>query len=171
MHLALREALSHKIKAMRETSSANPAAPDASTGTPQKIGTVELPTAYHPNMITFTSSNLAYFPEATLAFSSLRSFLPRLLLCLLAVSSLTSRSIATEKTTLDGEWRFRIDAKAEGESQHWQNEIPPATELVRVPHTWNIGKYEDHEGLAWYFRTFKIPGLVAALVEAATTWA
>ena len=66
---------------------------------------------------------------------------------------------ATEKTLLDSAWRFRIDAKAEGESQHWEKAIPPATEPVRVPHTWNIGKYEDHEGLAWYFRNFDLPAL------------
>src|SRR5882762_10970403 len=61
------------------------------------------------------------------------------------------RSAATEKTTLNGEWRFRIDAKSEGESQRWFKTIPAGTQVVRVPHTWNIGKYEDHEGLAWYF--------------------
>ncbi|GAC1633799.1 MAG: hypothetical protein NVS9B14_09050 [Candidatus Acidiferrum sp.] len=66
---------------------------------------------------------------------------------------------ATEKTSLNSDWRFRIDAKAEGESQHWEKAIPAATELVRVPHTWNIGKYEDHEGLAWYFRNFDLPAL------------
>ena len=26
-----------------------------------------------------------------------------------------------------------------------------------MPHTWNIGKYDDYEGIAWYFRTFEIP--------------
>jgi beta-glucuronidase len=31
--------------------------------------------------------------------------------------------------------------------------LPPGTEVVRVPHTWNIGKYDDCEGIAWYFRT------------------
>jgi len=67
------------------------------------------------------------------------------------------RSAATEKTTLNGEWRFRIDAKSEGESQQWFKAIPTGTDLVRVPHTWNIGKYEDHEGLAWYFRSVYLP--------------
>jgi len=69
------------------------------------------------------------------------------------------RSVATEKTTLNGDWRFRIDAKSEGESQQWFKTIPTGTDRVRVPHTWNIGKYEDHEGLAWYFRSVYFPAL------------
>src|SRR2546423_624365 len=109
-------------------------------------------------MIAFTFLSSDPFPGGYMVVFSFRSCLLRLILCLLAVSSLASPSIATEKTSLNGEWRFRIDARAEGESQHWQNEIP-ATEFVRVPHTWNIGTYEDYEGLAWYFRTFNFPGL------------
>ena len=30
-------------------------------------------------------------------------------------------------------------------------------ETVRVPHTWNVGKYEDYEGTAWYFKSFTVP--------------
>ena len=44
------------------------------------------------------------------------------------------QSAATEKTTLNGEWRFRIDAKSEGESQQWFKTIPTGTDVVRVPH-------------------------------------
>lgn len=66
---------------------------------------------------------------------------------------------ATEKTDLNGTWIFRPDPKSEGESQSWFKSIPTGTELVRVPHTWNIGKYDDYEGIAWYFRTFDLPGL------------
>ena len=33
--------------------------------------------------------------------------------------------------------------------------MPGDTETVNVPHTWNIGKYDDYEGTAWYFRTFE----------------
>lgn len=78
-------------------------------------------------------------------------------LTLLIISS--ALATATEKTSLNSGWRFRIDAKSEGESQHWEKAIPAGTELVRIPHTWNIGKYEDHEGLAWYFRNFDLPAL------------
>jgi beta-glucuronidase len=66
---------------------------------------------------------------------------------------------ATERTDLNGEWHFRIDAKGEGEKLQWYKSAPDGTEFVRVPHTWNIGKYEDHEGLAWYFRTVDLPAL------------
>lgn len=66
---------------------------------------------------------------------------------------------ATERTDLSGEWRFRIDAKGEGEKLQWYKTVPEGAEIVRVPHTWNIGKNEDHEGLAWYFRTVDVAAL------------
>lgn len=68
-------------------------------------------------------------------------------------------SRATEKIDLNGDWRFRTDPKSEGEKQEWSKALPDGTEIVRVPHTWNIGKYDDYEGLAWYFRTFNVPPL------------
>ena len=40
--------------------------------------------------------------------------------------------------------------------------MPSGTETVRVPHTWNIGRYDDYEGMAWYFRTFALPPSVAS---------
>src|SRR5215510_11330660 len=66
---------------------------------------------------------------------------------------------ATEKTDLNGFWLFHTDPKSEGESQGWFKSIPIGTESVRVPHTWNIGKYDDYEGIAWYFRTFDLNAL------------
>src|SRR5215831_495622 len=36
---------------------------------------------------------------------------------------------------------------------------PTGSEPVRVPHTWNIGKLDDYEGLAWYFRFFDLSAL------------
>ena len=90
----------------------------------------------------------------------IRSFLgPRALAWCLFAFLLSFPVSATERTDLSGEWRFRIDAKSEGEKLQWNKSIPEGTELVRVPHTWNIGKYEDHEGLAWYFRTVDVPAL------------
>jgi beta-glucuronidase len=68
-------------------------------------------------------------------------------------------SAATEKTDLNGTWLFHTDPKSEGESQGWFKTIPSGTEAVRVPHTWNIGKYEDYEGIAWYFRAFDLAAL------------
>ena len=79
-----------------------------------------------------------------------------LLLSLLffAALLLPSPSHATEKISLNGEWRFKIDPRTEGETAGWNKAIPTGSEIVRVPHTWNIGKYDDYEGVAWYFRSF-----------------
>lgn len=70
-----------------------------------------------------------------------------------------SAATAHQRIDLNGTWRFRIDPKSEGEAQQWFKVPPSGTDTVRVPHTWNIGKYEDHEGLAWYFRNFDFPAL------------
>ncbi len=69
---------------------------------------------------------------------------------------------ATERVDLNGDWRFRTDPKSEGGKQGWNKSVPDGTEMVRVPHTWNIGKYDDYEGVAWYFRTFDAPTLRSA---------
>ena len=63
---------------------------------------------------------------------------------------------ASTRVDLNGGWRFRIDRSEEGETQGWNKTLPPETEVVRVPHTWNIGKYDDYEGVAWYFRTLAL---------------
>ena len=62
---------------------------------------------------------------------------------------------ASTRVDLNGSWRFRIDRNEEGETQGWNTTLPPGTEVVRVPHTWNVGKYDDYEGVAWYFRTLR----------------
>jgi beta-glucuronidase len=58
---------------------------------------------------------------------------------------------------LNQHWSFRIDPAASGESSGWQKQLPDEVLPISVPHTWNIGKYDDYEGIAWYFRTFEIP--------------
>jgi beta-glucuronidase len=50
---------------------------------------------------------------------------------------------ASTRVDLNGSWRFRIDRNEEGETQGWNISLPAGTEVVRVPHTWNIGKYDD----------------------------
>src|ERR1700751_3445960 len=85
--------------------------------------------------------------------SVFRSLLVAVLLALPAIAS------ATEKIELNGAWLFRTDPKSEGESRAWFKTTPTGTESVRVPHTCNIGKYDDYEGTAWYFRTFDLPAL------------
>ena len=64
---------------------------------------------------------------------------------------------AAERIDLNGEWRMAVDRAGTGVAEGWTAKIPPAAEAVTVPHTWNIGKYADHEGVAWYFRTFTLP--------------
>jgi len=73
---------------------------------------------------------------------------------------------ASTRVDLNGSWRFRIDRNEEGERQGWNNTLPPGTESVRVPHTWNVGKYDDYEGMAWYFRTLELgPALPGQHIE------
>ena len=50
-----------------------------------------------------------------------------------------------------------LDPDGTGAAQGWDAKVPPASEIVTVPHTWNIGKYADYEGVAWYFRRFAHP--------------
>ena len=66
-------------------------------------------------------------------------------------------SLASTRIDLNGEWQFRTDPSKSGEQQGWASRAPEGTETVRVPHTWNIGKYEDFEGTGWYFKTFEVP--------------
>lgn len=78
-----------------------------------------------------------------------------LILLLLAASG--GATYGATKVDLDGSWQFRTDPSAAGERQGWYSQVPGSTETVNVPHTWNLGKYEDYEGTAWYFRTFTLP--------------
>ena len=63
---------------------------------------------------------------------------------------------AATRVDLNGEWQFRIDPSTQGEPGGWARQMPADTETVDVPHTWNIGKYDDYEGTAWYFKTFAV---------------
>ena len=70
---------------------------------------------------------------------------------------LSSSGLASTRIDLNGEWQFKTDPAKSGENQGWASQIPAGTETVRVPHTWNIGKYEDFEGTGWYFKALEIP--------------
>lgn len=61
---------------------------------------------------------------------------------------------ASARISLDGAWQFRTDAAGAGEREGWYGKPPGALETVRVPHTWNVGRYDDYEGVAWYFKSF-----------------
>ena len=71
--------------------------------------------------------------------------------------SFVSSAFAAEHIDLNGHWQFRTDPAHEGSAQEWFRQLPANLETVDVPHTWNIGKYEDYEGTAWYFRSFLLP--------------
>ena len=64
---------------------------------------------------------------------------------------------ANSRIDLNRDWRFRTDPAAAGAKSGWINQLPSGTEPVSVPHTWNIGKYDEYEGVAWYFRSFTAP--------------
>ncbi len=64
---------------------------------------------------------------------------------------------AATRIDLNDNWRFRLDPKEEGQNQGWSKSIPSGTEVVQIPHTWNIGKHDDYEGVAWYFREIEVP--------------
>jgi beta-glucuronidase len=67
------------------------------------------------------------------------------------------RAQASTRIDLNGEWQFKTDPAKQGEENRWQHQLAESTETVHVPHTWNIGRYEDFEGTAWYFKKFSLP--------------
>ncbi|MFZ0637646.1 MAG: glycoside hydrolase family 2 TIM barrel-domain containing protein [Candidatus Acidiferrales bacterium] len=78
--------------------------------------------------------------------------------CLLWACLFLARPAAgSTKIDLDGDWQFRADPKGQGQMEDWSKALPGETKTVRVPNTWNVGEYEDYEGIAWYFKTFKLP--------------
>jgi beta-glucuronidase len=64
---------------------------------------------------------------------------------------------ASTRLDLDGPWRFRVDPRREGSRQGWQDAPPADCGIVRLPHTWGVGRHEDHLGTAWYFKTVILP--------------
>lgn len=73
---------------------------------------------------------------------------------------------AQTRIDLDHDWRFRTDAADAGVADGWAGATPADTRQVDVPHTWNIGRDDDYEGVAWYFKTFVMPAsLLSSHVE------
>ena len=91
--------------------------------------------------------------------AAMRSFHARPLLLSCALALLCSPPVARASTSIDlnGPWLFRIQGVSEGEATGWPQAVPAGTEMVRVPHTWNVGAHADHEGKGWYFRSFALP--------------
>ena len=75
-----------------------------------------------------------------------------MMICLLCASVTSARpAMGATKINLNGDWQFRVDPKEQGQPEGWWKTLPDSTETVGVPNTWNVGKYEDYEGIAWYF--------------------
>jgi len=73
---------------------------------------------------------------------------------------------AQARIDLDHDWRFRTDAADAGVRAGWGHATPPDTRAIDVPHTWNIGRDDDYEGVAWYFKSFVIPAsLLSSHIE------
>jgi len=78
--------------------------------------------------------------------------------CLVCASVTSGRpAMGATKINLNADWQFRVDPKAQGQADGWWKALPDGTETVQVPNTWNVGKYEDYEGIGWYFKTFEVP--------------
>jgi beta-glucuronidase len=62
--------------------------------------------------------------------------------------------------SLNGEWKFKLDSKAIGESQGWYlaKTAVEGWKDVAVPHTWQVSaESAGYQGVAWYRRTFEAP--------------
>jgi len=77
-----------------------------------------------------------------------------------AAGSAARSDPGSERISLNGFWRFRLDPGKSGEAQGWQRLEQPGPEwrLVRVPHTWQIEPdTEEYYGAAWYAKDFEAP--------------
>lgn len=84
----------------------------------------------------------------------------QLRIVLLVVSAcllLSCAAPASTQITLNGSWQFRVDPAGRGQAEGWSKTLPDGTRTVRVPNTWNVGEFEDYEGIAWYFKTIDLP--------------
>ncbi len=68
---------------------------------------------------------------------------------------------AQEKTDLNGQWQFKTDPYAKGETEAW---FSPETascswDSMEVPGNWDLhNEYSEYAGDAWYSRVFDVPG-------------
>jgi beta-glucuronidase len=70
-------------------------------------------------------------------------------------------AIPATSMSLSEEWHFSVDKDQAGEQHGWMNPTfnDSSWATINVPHTWNVmPEYSDYEGLAWYRRTFTVPG-------------
>jgi beta-glucuronidase len=72
---------------------------------------------------------------------------------------LTVPAFGAGRTDLDRDWQFRADPELAGDAAGWNSSLPPDTQSIDVPHTWNAGRLHDYLGVAWYFHRFDLPPL------------
>jgi beta-glucuronidase len=65
--------------------------------------------------------------------------------------------MASSRTDLNRDWQFRADPELAGDAAGWNSSIPPGTQSIDIPHTWNAGALHDYLGVAWYFHRFYSP--------------
>jgi beta-glucuronidase len=75
----------------------------------------------------------------------------------LAASLLAAPALGSTRIDLDQGWLFRTDPQQIGVASGWTKAVPSETQSVSIPHTWNLGKYHDYLGAAWYFLHFEMP--------------
>ena len=60
--------------------------------------------------------------------------------------------------TLNDNWQFAIDKKAEGIKDNWFQKSLPGKRTVHLPHTWNIEEEnQNHYGWGWYQKKLDVP--------------
>ncbi|MFB9052726.1 sugar-binding domain-containing protein [Formosa undariae] len=85
------------------------------------------------------------------------------ILCLTTVNFSYAQS--NQIITLNGEWSFKTDPYAEGESSNWfSKDVNTASwGTMSVPGNWDlINEYSEYVGDAWYTRTFTVNDAITA---------
>ena len=59
--------------------------------------------------------------------------------------------------TLDGAWRFRAGAEANGSEAGWATAVPADAANVTVPSLWDRHGAQGDTGIIWYWREFDVP--------------
>ncbi len=77
--------------------------------------------------------------------------------------------VRAERIDLDGGWSFWLAKDAPADAAPlpaWLADDPAGTEAVAVPHSWNLTRGGDADGIGWYARTLVLPdGLAGKHLE------
>lgn len=86
----------------------------------------------------------------------------RCVLALLCLQLCATLAHSATRVDLNRDWSFRTEAGTDGAAAGWGRAMPPGTQDVDVPHTWNrTGADYEYLGTGWYFRRFELPKLPA----------